>query len=120
VRAEDVRAACKGACADCPGPEAEDGCLTRRHPSIVAGRSDWPMCPQGMLGARTWQECVELFVAAKVSPIGHPEDRPAFVQDALVSLFAAVRNDDERRHKEASKGGGGGPNFSGRRVAGVT
>jgi len=117
VRADDVREACKGTCADCPGPEAEDGCLTRKYPALVAGRSDWPMCPQGMLRVRTWQECVDLYVAAKVSPIGHPEGRPAFVQDALVSLFAAVRVDDERRAKEAQKGPAAGPKFTGRRVA---
>lgn len=68
-----------------------------------------------MLLVRTWQEVVDLFVAAKVSPIGPPEDRPAFVQDCLVHLFAAVRNEDERKHQAASKGGGG-PNFSGRRT----
>lgn len=117
VRADEVRSACAKPCADCPGPEADDGCLTRKFPAAVAGRADWPFCPQGMLQVRTWQECVELYVAAKVSPIaGFPDDRPAFVQDAMVSLFTAVRNDDERRAKEASKGPAG-PNFTGRRTA---
>lgn len=114
VRAEEVRRACAGPCKGCPGPEAADGCLTRKFPQVVAGRADWPMCPQGMLRVRTWEEVTDLFVAAKVSPIGGPEERPAFVQDCLVHLFAAVRNEDERKTREAQKGAGG-PNFSGRR-----
>lgn len=114
ARADEVRAACETPCRGCPGPEAEDGCLSRKHPQVVAGRADWPMCPLGMLRVRAWEDVVDLFVVAKMSPIGGPEERPAFVQDALVHLYAAVRIEDERRAKDAQSGG---PNFSGRRAA---
>lgn len=117
VRADDVRSACKKSCADCPGPEAENGCLTRKFPAAVAGRADWPMCPMGMLRVRAWEEIVDLYVAAKVSPLaGFPDAHPAFVQDAMVTLFTAVRNDEDRRVKEAAKPGAG-PTFTGRRTA---
>ncbi len=116
ARVEDVRAACAERCKDCPGPEAENGCLTRKASGVVAGRSDWPFCPLGMLQVRAWRAVVDLFIAAKVSPIaGFPEDRPAVIQDALIELHCAVRSEEERKARNVSRNPGG-PVFTGRRT----
>ncbi len=116
ARAEDVRAACVERCKGCPGPESEGGCLTRKASGVVAGRADWPLCPLGMLQVRAWRGVVDLFIAAKVSPLaGFPEDRPAYIHDGLIELHCAVRSEEERKSRAVSRNPGG-PQFTGRKT----
>lgn len=104
VRESEVRDRCKDACKDCPGPDAPDGCLTRRFPTVVAGRADWPMCPLGMLRNETWNEVCEVFVASKYAPSAvRPERQSAWVRDALNHLYAAIRREDDARAKASTK-----------------
>lgn len=119
AREKEVRAACAERCKDCPGPEHPSGCLSRPATTRpVAGRSDWPICPMGMLRTRAWEEIVDLYLAAKVSPIaGFPEAHPAWVQDGVIALLSAVRAEEDRQLKDARKRGSDGPQFTGRRVA---
>lgn len=119
ARVGDVKRACDGPCQDCPGPGVPDGCETRAFPRAVAGRADWPMCPLGMLRVPTWQDVVDLKLAARVSPIhGFPDCLTAGAFRGVLELHDAVAREDERQIKEASgRSSSGSPTFSGRRTA---
>lgn len=89
-----------------------------RPGAVVLGRSDWPESPRAMLAHPAWQEAVDLYLAAQVSPLdGFPECMTAWGFDALLALKSAVRTEDERQMERARSGPAGGPQFSGRRSA---
>lgn len=118
ARVADVKRACDVPCKDCPGPGVPDGCETRRWPQVVAGRSDWPVCPLGMLRVPTWQDIVDLKVAARISPIsGYPDCLTSGAYRGLVDLHEALAREEERTVRNATQQNSGGPVFSGRRVA---
>lgn len=107
VRADEVWAATEKRCADCPGPEADGGCLTRKAPGVMLGRSDWPFCPRGMTRVRAWRALVNRYVDAQVSPLaGFPERYKAWAAEGFRRFRAAIRAEDERAAKAAAKPGG--------------
>lgn len=114
MREAEVRSRCKEPCAECPGPLARDGCLTRKFPAVVGGRADWPFCPWGMLRTPAWADFVETYFVSKVAATAlEPRRQSAWVRRAAAELLAAIRKNDEARQREASKPAL--PNFLGRR-----
>lgn len=111
--------ACEKRCADCPGPEAPNGCHTRKFPRTVAGRADWPMCPLGLTRVAFWRSCVDRYFAALISPLaGWPDSHTAVAHDCMVELKVALNREDRRKADAATQdASGGGPDFSGRRTA---
>ena len=117
ARADEVVRSCDAHCKDCPGPGEQEGCESRKWPSAVAGRSDWPTCPMGMLRAPAWRAIVDAYVASKVSPLRDwPDGYAAFAHEGMIELHAAVRREDDRKIQQAAKRSDG-PSFTGRRVA---
>ncbi len=108
VRAGELREKLGKHCDGCGGPEDLDsGCSTRPVRQGVFGRTDWPRCPLAMVQERAWQDCVDLYRGAQISPLsGFPEAFTAWAFDALVELKAAVQADEVRRIKEAQKTAG--------------
>jgi hypothetical protein len=120
-RSADVESTCGRACAGCPGPLAEGGCLSRQSPRVVLDRRDWPMCPRGMLRVPAWQDLVAAYVAAKVSPLaGWPGEYAAWAVEGMSALAGAMAAEENRQLK-LSQGGpkGPAPRSSGRRSAKV-
>lgn len=119
ARRGEVLAACKRACDGCPGPHAPHGCRTRKPPTVVLDRKDWPMCPAGMLRAEGWQALVGLYVASQVSPLADwPIAYPAWVVDGMTELLSAIRTEESRQMRIATSGGPkAAPRGSGRRSA---
>ena len=115
VRASDIERELAHRCGDCPGTGA--GC--KPHRGVVAGRSDWPLCPRAMTRNPAAQECADLYVAAQISPLaGFPQTMSAWGFDMLMQIKQAVRSEDERKARErAQSGGPGKPQFTGRRSA---
>lgn len=119
ARVVDVKRACDVPCKGCPGPGMPDGCEVRGWPAAVAGRADWPLCPLGMLRVPTWQDIVDVKLAARVSPIaGFPDCLTAGAVRGLLELHDAVVREDTRQMNEASKKSANPsrPDFSGRRA----
>lgn len=104
ARAEEVWQATAKRCADCPGPDADDGCRTRPFTGVVVGRSDWPLCPRGMTRARTWRAIVDRYVDAQISPLsGFPERYKSVATRGFRELRQAIRAEDERQAKQTSR-----------------
>lgn len=119
ARRPEVAAACARTCKGCPGPEARDGCRTRKPPAVVLDRKDWPMCPLGMLKAKGWQELVGLYITSQASPLaGWPDAYATWAVEGMTELQAAIRAEEARQIKTATSGGGkSAPRGSGRRAA---
>jgi hypothetical protein len=105
-------------CAGCTGPQAADGCQTRRVTRAVG--VDWPLCPRAMLRAPTWDGILQTYLAAQISPLAEwPEAYAPYVVDGCAAIRAAVRKADEEKMERSRRDGAGPrPQFSGRRSAG--
>lgn len=110
ARAAEVERACKTRCEKCPGPGVPGGCETRPRPGMIAGRSDWPVCPSGLRRDPTWRRIVDLYRASLVAPLERwPRAYRPYVVERLVALREAVREEEQRT---ATKPGGDLPAFA--------
>lgn len=107
VRVTEIAAdpACKG-CNTCPGPDDPDSkCHAWRARRPVGERTDWPMCPIGMLRTPSWRALADRFIAARVTPI---DDFPSGVTEwayrGFLEIQAAVRARDDADEKAARQG----------------
>lgn len=115
VHADEVKTECATRCANCPGPDADDGCAGRPFRQGFLKRTDWPRCQLGMLRETAWQGVVSLYRSAQVAPpSGWPDAYPAFVVEGMVELKLAVAKAAEERAKKTAKQQGSGPVFTGR------
>lgn len=102
VRASEVVERLGERCKDCPGPHEPNGCMRRRRKLTLLGRSDWPLCPLGMLRVPLWQGIADTYRASKISPIaGFPDSVPCVVFDGLLEIDLAVAANNARLMKEA-------------------